>query len=242
MTKHEFMTQFAAQLHKKNVSDTADVIEEYEQHFAFKLADGYSEEEIAARLGDPIALAAQFEGADLSKQAGRSSVALTWLWLGWVDLFFGVFSIFLLSFGIVLAAAALGFGTTGVCLILHLGRLPFVSLPSMPYWCGAVLGVSLSALCVLSVSGCVWFFAYIRQISRVYGRFHQNMLAPHRGRKELPGLPMAPQFSAKAKRRLRTVALVSLALFAVSFVLSYIVCALSSGAIEFWHTWGWFVN
>ena len=68
------------------------------------------------------------------------------------------------------------------------------------------------------------------------------MLAPCYGALTLPALPLAPQFSAKAKRRLRTAALVSLALFAACFVLSYIVCALTAGSLEFWHAWGWFGN
>lgn len=63
MTRNEFVTQLTAELHKRNVA-AADVVEEYQQHFSFKLADGYSEEEIAARLGDPVALAAQFGGAE----------------------------------------------------------------------------------------------------------------------------------------------------------------------------------
>ena len=46
MTKHEFMARLASELRKRNVADAADVPQEYEQHFAFKLADGYSEEEI----------------------------------------------------------------------------------------------------------------------------------------------------------------------------------------------------
>ena len=58
----------------------------------------------------------------------------------------------------------------------------------------------------------------------------------------LPSLPIAPQFSAKARRRLRTTALIALALFAACFVLSYVVCALSAGSLQFWHVWGWFVN
>ena len=126
MTKLEFMNQLASELHKRNTADAADVLEEYEQHFAFKLSDGYSEEEIAARLGDPADLAAQFEPAP--QGAKRRSAALTWLWLGWVDVFFGLFAVLLL------------------------------------------------------------------------------------------------------------------ALFAVCFVLSYVVCAISAGSVQFWHVWGWFVN
>lgn len=72
MTRNEFVTQLTAELHKRNVA--ADVVEEYQQHFAFKLADGYSEE-IAARLGDPVALAAQFGAVEAGER--RHSAVLT---------------------------------------------------------------------------------------------------------------------------------------------------------------------
>lgn len=240
MTKHEFITRLTNELHKRNVADSADIVEEYEQHFAFKLVDGYSEEEIAAKLGNPEELAAQFESAP---QAGaKHSSVLTWLWLVWADLFFGIFSVLLLSFGVVLAACVVSFGVIGVCMVGNLGKLPFVMLPSMPYWCGAILGLSLLALCVLSVVGCIWYFAFCRQIFRSYGRFHQSALAQSRGGAVLPALPIAPQFAPKKKRQLRTVLLIALLLFAVCFVLGYAACALSAGDIQFWHVWSWFQN
>lgn len=241
MKKLEYMDRLAAELKKRNVADADDILEEYEQHFACKLADGYSEEEIAAKLGAPETLAEQF-GEVEGEQAGsgRRSAALTWLWLVWADLFFGIFAVLLAAFGVVLAACVVSFGVTGVCLIGDLGRLPIVSLPAMPYWCGAILGLSMLALCALSVTGCAWFFAFMRQLFRAYGRFHRNALAPCRGAAVLPSLPMAPQLAPKARRRLRTAALVSLVLFAMCFVLTYVVCSLSAGSLEFWHTWGWF--
>ena len=73
MTRNEFVTQLTVELHKRNVA--ADVVEEYQQHVSFKLADGYSEEEIAARLGDPVALAAQFGEAEAGEK--RHSAVLT---------------------------------------------------------------------------------------------------------------------------------------------------------------------
>ena len=240
MTKNEFMTRLTNELHKRNVADAADVVEEYEQHFAFKLADGYSEEEIAAKLGTPEELAAQFEA--VPETAKKRPAALTWLWLVWADLFFGLFSALLLAFGALLAACVLSFGAAGVCLIGNLRTLPYVMLPEMPYWCGAVLGLSLLALCVLAVVGCIWFFAFLRQLWLAYGRFHQNALAPSHGGAVLPELPIAPQFAPKKKRQLRTAALVALLLFAVCFVLAYVVCALSAGSVQFWHVWGWFRN
>ena len=240
MTKNEFITRLTSELYKRNVADSADIIEEYAQHFAFKTADGYSEEEIAARLGIPEELAAQFGESETAVGKTQHSKVLTLLWLVWADLFFGIFAALLLAFGAVLAACVLSFGLTGVCLIGNLGNLPIVTLLPMPYWCGAVLGFSLLALCVLSVAGCIWYFAFCRQMFRSYGRFHRNALASAAGKAVLPPLTVNPQFSGKAKRKLRQTALISLALFAVCFVLSFAVCALSAGNIEFWHAWGWF--
>ena len=53
-------------------------------------------------------------------------------------------------------------------------------------------------------------------------------------------LPVAPQFAPKTNRRLRTAALLALALFVACFVLGYIACSLSAGSLEFWHVWDWF--
>lgn len=126
---------------------------------------------------------------------------LTWLWLVWADLFFGIFAVLLLAFGAVQAACVLSFGLAGVCLVGNLRTLPYLLLPEMPYWCGAILGLSLLALCVLAVIGCVWYFAFCRQLFRSYGRFHQNTLAQSRGAAVLPALPIVPQFAPKKKRR-----------------------------------------
>ena len=53
-------------------------------------------------------------------------------------------------------------------------------------------------------------------------------------------LAVNPQFSPAAKRRMRSVALVALVIFAAFFVLSYVMCVLSAGSLEFWHAWSWF--
>ena len=237
MTKNEFMTRLASELRKRNVADAADVIEEYEQHFAFKLADGYAEEEIAAKLGSPEELAAQFESTDTAKKAGGSK-ALAVTGLCFADLFAGLFFVLLAGFGLVMAAASLSFAALAVCL---LGNLNIYGLiPTMPYWCGAILALSFVALAVLIAVGCVYYAAFLRQLLRSFARFQHNTLANASGEATLPALAIHPQFSAKTKRRLRSVALISLALFAACFVLSYVVCTLSAGSFQFWHTWDWF--
>lgn len=113
MTKSEFMTAPASELNQRKIADSDDILDEYRQHFAFKPADGYTEEEIAAKLGDPVRLAAQFEPSDTSRSGERRSSVLTWLWLAWADLFLGVFAAQLVAFGLVLCACGLSFGLTG---------------------------------------------------------------------------------------------------------------------------------
>lgn len=237
MTKLEFMTQLTQELQKRHVADAADVAEEYEQHFAFKLADGYSEEEIAARLGDPAALAAQFGETGAPRQ-GRGNKGFTVAGLCVADVFAGLFFVLLAAWELVIAAAAIAFGGAAVCLFGGLNIRGLI--PAMPYWCGAILALSLAALTVLLVICCVYYGAFLRQLIRSFGRFQHNALAAASGAPVLPPLAIHPQFAAKTKRRLRTAALIALALGAVCFVLAYLACTLSAGSFQFWHTWGWF--
>lgn len=44
MTKNEFLESLEKELRHKNAPEIEDILDEYEQHFAFKLADGYTEE------------------------------------------------------------------------------------------------------------------------------------------------------------------------------------------------------
>lgn len=239
MKKNDFMQRLSDELQKRNVADAADILQEYEAHFAMKMADGYIEEEIAARLGDPTALAAQFDDAEETPEKKGGSKPLVVAGLCFADVFTGLFFILLAAWGLVLAAA-LGAAGTAVCLLgkVELGGL----LPELPYWCGAMLALTLAALAVLLAAGCVYFCAFLRQLMRSYGRFRKNALASASGEAGLPPLPISPQFCPKARRRLRTVALVALALFAACFVLAYFVCSLSAGSVQFWHAWGWFAK
>ena len=50
MTKHEFMERLTNTLKRNGIEDISEIIDEYEQHFAFKMADGFCEAEIAAKL------------------------------------------------------------------------------------------------------------------------------------------------------------------------------------------------
>ncbi len=236
MTKHEFMTRLSAELRRAHVADAAEIEEEYAQHFAFKLADGYSEEEIAAKLGEPEALAAQFCGSSAPRSGARRAVTV--VGIGVSDVIGALLFLLLAAWGLVMAAAAIAFAGTAVCLLAgwDLNGL----LPPAPYWCGAVAALALLALAVLAAVGTVWFAALLRQLLRAFRRCQQNALAESAGHAALPELPAMPQLQPKTARGLRRTALIALLLFAVCMMLTYVVCAVSAGNIQFWHTWGWF--
>lgn len=234
MKKTEFMQMLSAQLDRNGIADREDILAEYQQHFAFKLADGFSEEEICAKLGDPKQLAAQFDGA----AEKRGSRVFTVIGLGFTDFFAGIFFVLLAAWGVVIAAASVSCAVLAVCLFGGLNL--YALIPPMPYWCGAVFGLTLAALAVLAAAGTVYYWAFFRQMLRAFGRFQHNTLAVSAGKAPLPTCPIAPQLAPKQKRRLRLTALCSLALFAACFVLGLVVAMLSAGGFEFWHIWGWF--
>jgi uncharacterized membrane protein len=237
MTRNEFLSKLTDELKKYNITDTADIVSEYEQHFAFKMADGFSEEEIAAKLGNPAELASQFESiSENKKYEGRKAVAVIGLCI--TDFFTGVFFLLLMAWEAIMAAFSICNAVAAVCLLG--GISPWSLIPSMPYLSGVVFALSLIALAVLSAVGCIYFAAFIRQLMRSYGRFRQNTMAAASGNAVLPSLAIHPRLPAKINRRIRTVALLSLSLFAACFVLGMTVSMISAGALEFWHAWGWF--
>lgn len=237
MTKLEFLERLERELARGGVADAADVVGEYEQHFAFKLADGFSEEEIAARLGDPAELAAQFAGQAAEKR-GKGGRAVAVVGLCFSGLFAGLFFVLLAAWGAVLFAFSLACAAAAVCLIG--GWNPYLLLPVMPGGAALTIGAALLALSVLAACGCVWFFAFLRQMARAYGRFHRNTMAAAAGGPVLPPLTVCPAFQPRTKRRLRRTALIALSAFAAFFILALAVCAIGARSLEFWHAWGWF--
>lgn len=235
MTKSEFLEKLTIELKRKNVADAADILEEYRQHFAFKLADGHAEEEIAATLGEPGAIAAQYDAIPTEGKCGKKAVAV--MGLGVADLFFGLFCVLLCAWEAVMAALALACGGAAVGLIGNIRISFFRLLPELPRHCALLLGLAVAALAVLAAVGAVYFLGFLRQLLRAFGRFHQNALASAAGRATLPSLTVYPH---KTKRRLRRLALLAVTAFAVCFVLSFVVCAFTAGALEFWHIWGRF--
>ena len=239
MTKNEFLTEFKSALKEKNIPDAEDILSEYEQHFNFKLADGFSEEEISARLGSPMALAAQFEADAPKTKSGKKALTVTGLCV--TDLFFGIFYILLWAWEIVMAALTLSFAAAAAALFTNIRESFVVYVPEMPYRCAFILGFALLALTVLTAIGTVYFGSFTNGIMRSFSRFHKNVLAAASGKAVLPSVSPYPQFSAKTKRLFRKITLVSVIVFAIFFIAGFAACVISAKTFEFWHVWEWFL-
>lgn len=237
MDKKSFLTELEKTLRMQNIADIESILEEYEEHFKFKIADGYSEEEVAARLGSPTDLARQYSPAEKPQRTAGKAVVVAGLVLAGIL----VTMLFILFFGwvAVLGALTVACATLGVCLIGHLDILSL--LPNIPNPGSAIMGVASLALAVLAGLGTYYCWHYVLQLAKAYIHWHKRCLAAGAGKPLSPPIAKTPQFKPRLRRRLRLATGLALVVFGIGFVLAFIVMALQAGSFEFWHVWGWFV-
>ncbi len=234
MTKQDYLTALKQELNKNAVADAEDIVSEYEQHFAFKLADGFAEEEIAAKLGAPAQIALQFAGLPKAHKRKGGKKTLLVLWLTIIGIFevllYGAFLYFIVGLFIgSLVPVALG--------VEFIAGLNFMNiLPPMPYSGAIVCGISLIALGVMIFLFAVYCFAILKQMVRASLRWRRNMIRDE----ALPLLPLSPQFAPKTRRTLRGILLWAVLIFAVTFIAGFAVLALYTHSWGFWHALGWF--
>ncbi len=233
MTKNEYLDKLRQELKKNNVADMCDIVSEYEQHFAFKLADGYSEEEIAAKLGAPESIAKQFDST--KSEASKGAGFFIRLGLGCTALFEAMFYILFFAWDLVMVGATVAFAVLGICLVFAMNISGLI--PLMPYLGSLLLGLSVLGLAGVFGTATIYCFAFLMQMIKASARWHKNMLSGN----ALPPLPFSPQFEPKTKRTLRNVLLWSVLVFGIMFVIAFTVMALQAGALGFWHHWHWFV-
>ena len=240
MTKTEYLDALLCKLKEKRVPDATDVLTEYEQHFTFKISDGFTEEEIAAKLGDPAVLACQFVQEPNSRsQGGRK--AITVMGLCFSDFFACCFFILLTAWEVVIAALSLACITVAACLLCRIN--PYGIIPPIPYGCAALFSLSFISLSLLSAIGTFYFASMLRQMIRSYGRFHQNTLTAASGKAGLlPSLSVYPHLPLRTGRRLRKISTLGLISLACFLILSFLLSAITSGSLEFWHARGWFIK
>lgn len=120
MNRAHFMAQLRDGLAGLHHSDINDIVADYESHFADGAADGRSQEEVAAALGDPVRLARElraeigFRRWEENRSAGNFlGVVLALLGLATID--------FIILLPFLCFLAALFFGLAVACLAMVVG-------------------------------------------------------------------------------------------------------------------------
>ncbi len=235
MNKQEYLDTLTKALKMNKVNEIDEILSEYEEHFAYKIADGYTEEEVCAKLEKPEVIAKQFVydggAAATGKQKGIAAKAGVCL----LDVIMVMLGILLYSFILVLGAAAVGLLASGIYLLVG-GGIATLPLPMMSVSGRLLLGVSMIGLAVLAAAGTVYYTLFVNQLARAYRRWHKNVMT---GRIS-PALSTSPKLSGKMKRRLRVITRVSLFVFIIAFIIAYVLMSISANSMGFWHVWHWF--
>ena len=241
MNRQEYLKSLDNALSAVGVRDRNDILEEYSEHFDMKAADGFGEEETAARLAPPDAIARQyseFGSKSSGKTSGAAPRAAIMTGLVSADIFVGSFFVIMYAWVIVLGILSLASAIAGVFTVTGVSLVRGVVLiPAMPYICALLLGISLLALAVLAAFGTEFCRLYVTQMFRAYARWHGSVAG---GGQTSPPLPAHPVLKPKKRRIMRNVTLVALVVFAIAFVAGFVSMMIAAGSFEPWHVWGWF--
>ena len=60
MNKERFLSELKRELNEKGVQGVDEILAEYEEHFSYKLEEGWTEEEIAKKLSSPSEIAEEY--------------------------------------------------------------------------------------------------------------------------------------------------------------------------------------
>ena len=248
MNKQEYLAALEKALRSNGVRDLEDITQEYSEHFDMKIADGFSEEEIAAKLASPDELAGQYKEivTETRKKGDGGVIGKIFKTIGVVLLDMAAFPTLLVFYIWVftLGVIALANAVAGVVLVTGIGQSEliqtsrYIYIPDMPYISSLLTGLALLGLAVLSAIGAEYCRLYVNQSTRKYMRWHKNVLT---GGPKLPPIPLSPLVTHKKRRVMRTLVFVSLLLFGIALVAGVVSMMVISGSFEPWHEWGWFV-
>lgn len=166
MNKKEFLDELRKELKKNNVSDIEEIIEEYDNHFNYKLEEGRTEEEIAKKLSPPQEIAKEFMENKPTNTKSDKSIKI----LGITLLSIPSIMLYILLWGCVILIACTSLATllVGICLITTL--IPESIIPNIAYGTSLFLGISFLGLSILCAIATYYLNCYVVQWSKVYCR------------------------------------------------------------------------
>ncbi len=175
MNRQQFLIELKRSLGNLAEREKSEILYDYEEHFRAAAAEGKSEEEIAASLGNPRTLGRSFrvdamlaEGSERNRAGSVVRAAFASLSLGFLNVVFVLGPFFAVVAVLVsLWAAAAALSLSGVAALLALILRPLlpqaVSLGGLPTLFVVPASVAVSAIGVLALLG-MW------QLTRLFWR------------------------------------------------------------------------
>lgn len=233
MTKKQYLEELKRELENNNVEEIEDILSEYEEHFAFKAEEGFTEEEIAKKLSSPKDIAKEY--ASCSVNNGKSGKTLKVVGLSFLSVPLACVYILMWASVIALGGFAVACLALGVSLITSLNIAGLI--PYMPYFPSLVLGIACLGLSVLSAVGTYYMFAYVKQWGKAYIKRCKNVA----NGVSAPSASMHPALSKKLSFKLKLFLMIGLVCFVVFFVVGYASLCIAAKSFEPWHVWNWFM-
>jgi len=230
MNRQEFLEKLDKELTRLEVDDAEDIVDEYSEHFDYKLSVGRTEEEIIKKLNSPETIAEKYAASDKKDKAGDITKAiLRNMGLGFLNVLMGFVFTVLFCAVLVVAACALACAVFGFCALtaINIGGL----MPAQPIAAGVFLGLTLLALCLVLVIGTIYCWLYAMQWVKVYWRWQKNMFAR---RFLYPAISLHPLINKPLANRIKFSGMVGAFTSIVFFAVWFIVSICLAGQFAFW--------
>jgi uncharacterized membrane protein len=193
MNKKEFLGRLSELIKDIPEEEKKDILFDYEEHFRIGLEKGRKEEEIAASLGDPKAIAKQSRASCILKEAEKTTSAsniiraiFAVVGLGFFNLvivlgpaigLMGILvALFAAAFAITVSGAAVLFGTLIGPIFVWNIYIPFAAVVSIP------LGIGLTALGLLFIIGAFYLTKFFYKLSISYLKMNLQIITNRRNR------------------------------------------------------------
>lgn len=234
MNKLEYIARLDKALKTNRVEGIDEILDEYSRHFELKAQEGRTEEETAARLAPPEAIALQY-GEETPKNQKPAKI-FTAAGMIFTDIISALLYIAVWAVVVVMGAGALAFFALGVSLITTLN--PFGLIPPIPYIPAFITGVSALAVGMLFALAAVYCCLLAVQMWRAYASWHKRVMSG-RGAQSVS---IYPQMTKRKMFVFKKVLTISLLAAVALLIAGYLAMVIAGGSFEPWHVWGWFVS
>ncbi len=232
MKRIEFLEKLRIELKNNHIQDIEDILEDYVEHFSYKLEEGWTEEEIAKNLGEPANIAKDY--LRISDKKSNSSKVPAIIGVSFTSILFAFIYIFMAVAIVGLAAASIISLCLGFCLITTVNIAGII--PAIPYFPSFMLGLAFLAFSLLLAVGTIYLFLYVKHWGKLYFNWSKCVLK----QEKFVSTSLHPSFSKKLSSKLKLILIISLIIFVATFIISYFAMCLMANSFEPWHIWKWF--